>query len=243
MRIRLAICDERLPREAELSLMRRGFRVMTLPPSRHLSAPVASHTDMLLFKLGDEYISFADYCDEAPFVFTDLTTLLPGCRVTLTADEVESIHPKDARMNALLMGNLLFARADSVSEYIKKRCTEGGIRLVPVKQGYPACTTLRLTDRAAITADLGMAKALSENGVSVTVIGNGGISLPPYDYGFIGGCAGVYENTVYFIGDIDSHPDAERIKNAISALGMTVASLYGGPLLDLGGILFAEGEA
>ena len=91
-----------------------------------------------------------------------------------------------------------------------------------------------------ICADRGLERSFSANGIDVALIENGGIALPPYEYGFIGGATGVFGNKVYFIGDYKRHPSAEIIENALSSEGYTPISLSDEPLFDLGGLIFLE---
>jgi hypothetical protein len=149
-------------------------------------------------------------------------------------------YPEDVIFNSLTMGKRIYARLDSLSPYLKELALKMGYELRHVKQGYPACTALKLSDNAVITADEGLAETLTKDGVRVYRITDGGISLPPYEYGFIGGAAGVDGDRVYFLGDITSHPSASVILNAIEQEGMRAVSLASSQLLDLGGILFAE---
>ena len=243
MKIKIAITDSRISADMERALTLKGFRVITLPPFTRLSEAVASHTDMLICRIGDEFISYADYCEEASYVFTDLSVLLgpAGAKFSFTADEVCEKYPSDCRLNALKMGNKLFCRADSASPYLLERAHEAGYTVIPTKQGYPACTVLKLTEDSAITADHGMAKTLTENGIRVTLIENGGIELPPHEYGFIGGSGGVHDGVLYLFGSLDSHPCGESIKKAAESEGLAILSLSDAPLRDLGGIIFAEG--
>ena len=83
-----------------------------------------------------------------------------------------------------------------------------------------------------------MAKALRAAGIRVTEIEEGHIMLPPHQYGFIGGAAGCDGKNVYFLGNLDLHPDAEKIKSAILLEGLVPISLCDGGLIDLGGIRF-----
>ena len=59
---------------------------------------------------------------------------------------------------------------------------------------------------------------------------------------FIGGAAGVFGGRLYFLGDPKTHPSYEKISAAAEAASLTVVPLCDGPLRDLGGILFAEGD-
>ena len=131
----------------------------------------------------------------------------------------------------------IFCKSDTVSKAIIRLAERQRLEICHVKQGYPACTTLAFGNNA-ITADAGMADALSRKGVKVTLINNGDISLPPYEYGFIGGASAVYENKVYFLGDLSTHRDGVKIRSAIESAGYKVISLSDEPLSDLGGIIF-----
>ncbi len=241
MKIKIAIVDERIPIDALRALNARGFRVVTMPPSRKLPTPLASHTDMLLARVGGEYVTSADYLEEAPFGTQEIYDLT-RTKIHFTADIFGEEYPRDAIFNSLIMGEHLFIKADTASPYLLSLAKEKGYNIVPVKQGYPACTVLKLSETAAITADDGMKKALTECGVRVYKISSGGISLAPYEYGFIGGCAGIYDGCVYFMGNPKLHPDGEKIISAISAEGLRAVSLTTDRLLDVGGIFFTEGD-
>ena len=244
MKIKIAIVDSRISPEAERKLMLSGYRVLTLPPFSRLSEAVASHPDMLIKRIGNEYISYADYCEEASYVFSDLSLMTrgTGARFHFSADEVRAEYPHDVGLNALRMGNKLFCRTESASRLLLDIAAKNGIEAVNVKQGYPACTVLKLSDTAAITADRGMAAVLEKHGIRVTLIEQGDISLPPHEYGFIGGAGEVDGDRLYFFGDPKNHRDGDRIIAAAEAAGLKVIPLSGGALRDLGGIIFAEGN-
>ena len=244
MKIKIAITDSRISGEEERNLMLSGYRVITLPPFSKLSEAVASHPDMLIKRIGNEYISYADYCEEASYVFSDLSVLTAGsgARFSFSADEVSKKYPADVGLNALKMNGKLFCRKASASEMLLRYAEKAGLDIVNVNQGYPACTVLKLSESAAITSDAGMAKTLEKHGIRVTLIAAGSISLPPHEYGFIGGAGEVDGDKLYFFGNPILHPDADKIVAAAKAEGLTVVSLSNLPLRDLGGIVFAEGN-
>ena len=240
MKMRIAIVDGRIPGAMSRALACRGFRVIELPPSPRLGTAVSGHPDMLISRIGGEMITTADYCELAGAEISEIFDALHE-KFHFTADIHEAEYPKDGIFNALVMGKRLFARLDSLSEYLKAIAEQKGYELINTKQGYPACTALRLSDEAVITADEGMARVLSEHGIRVYKISPGGISLPPHEYGFIGGAASVHGGTVYFLGDAREHPSYPEIEAALRSEGLNAVMLGDGALLDLGGIIFAEG--
>ncbi len=216
--------------------MREGFLLIKLPPDKRLGEAVASHPDTVMFSVSGEIVTTAEYCDDAAYVFSDIRELSPGTRITFTSDERGDKYPLDCIMNALVIGRRIFCKADTVSRAIRDLAARRGYEIVHTNQGYPACTVLSFGN-SAITADAGLGSLLAECGIRVTLISEGSISLPPYQYGFIGGASGVVGSKVYFFGDISTHPDCEMICRAIREEGYTPVSLSDGELCDLGGII------
>lgn len=241
MKTKVAILDRRVDFEIERRLALYGYRVITLPPSPRLSAPIASHPDMLVSIVDGELVTTADYCDaaaaEISLIYDSLKT-----KFHFTGELHGEKYPGDVLFNCLILGKLAFARQKSLSPYLKELLTSKGYKLINVNQGYPACTALRLSPEAAITADSGMERALLAEGIRVYKIEDGGISLPPYPHGFIGGAGGCDGSRVFFLGDYKLHPSADIIGKAIAAEGLSAVCLSDAPLADLGGILFAEGD-
>ena len=232
------IVDERINEKCHRSLMIRGFNPILLPRDPSLGEAVASHPDTVLFRLKNEIFTTADYCDSAAYVFSDLREYAPHVKINFTADVRSPRYPEDCKMNALVMGKKIFAKTDTLSEAIADAARRNGYELIHTAQGYPACTVLPLGEADAVTADRGMAKVLSKNGINVTLISEGHIALPPHEYGFIGGTAGAADGKIYFFGDVATHPDADLIVKAIESAGFSAVSLSDETLRDLGGMIF-----
>ena len=238
--MRIALTDTRISQKCERALEIRGFHVIKMPPMSSLPEAMASHPDMLLAFLDGTILTSAEYCDTAAYVFCEIRELLPNIKIRFCDTAQGKEYPFDAVYNVLVVGKKLFCRAKTVAKEILEFAEEHGYEVIDVKQGYPACTTLTIGDRCAITADAGMKKALYESGIPVATIENGNILLPPYEYGFIGGAAGVYQDKVYFLGNLDLHPSASIIKEACIRAGATPISLSDEELSDLGRIIFLD---
>ncbi len=237
--MKICIVDERISEKCERSLLRLGFHIIKLPPAENAPAATASHTDIIMFYHKGRIIASAEYCERYPYIFSDIRELSPNCEFTFTDDVQGDKYPEDAVFNALTAEDSIFIKTDTASQAVIDYALTQGLKVVSTRQGYPACTVLSL-GRYAITADHGMAQLLSSHGINITLIENGGISLPPYEYGFIGGTAGIYGDTVYFLGDVTTHPDADKIQTAVKDAGFNVCSLSDEPLSDLGGIVFVD---
>ena len=238
--MRTVLVDERISAECYSSLQRCGFNVITLPKNPSLPEAIASHPDSLMFRYGDRLITTADYCDRAAYIFSDLREYYPALKICFTADTLGKRYPDDCRFNALTVGKNLVCRSESISEAILRMAEKNGLSVVNSRQGYPACTTLLIDEGNAVTSDEGMARLLTSLSVSVSLISAGGISLPPYEYGFIGGASFVCGDSVYFFGDPLLHPDGEKIAEAVLRAGKRIVALSSAPLADIGGALVFE---
>lgn len=234
--MKLLIVDNRIEEKMERALLKEGFYLIKLPPDPCLSNAIASHPDTVLFYLNGEIITTADYCEAAAYIFSDIREFKPDVKISFTADIRGSKYPSDCIFNALVIGNKIFCKSDSISRAVVDLAEKGGYEIVHTAQGYPACSVLAFGN-SAITSDRGLAAILSDKGVNVLLISTGGISLPPYEYGFIGGASGVVGRKIYFFGDLDTHPDSKAILKAIEAEGYTAISLCDGGLRDMGGII------
>ena len=232
-----AIVDSRISKACHSRLVAEGFSVITLPPFDRLGGPIASHTDMLIARVENNLVINRDYLSAHAEVIERIKEAAPGYNIILDDSPIGAEYPCDCVYNCLVTEDKIYT-AHTECQAIASLAQATKRTLVKINQGYPACTTLLLGKNALITADGGIAKVLSKDGFSVTLIENGDISLPPYEYGFIGGASGVFDNTVYFCGDVTAHRSFEAIKDAIEKTGMEYISLSDETLADIGGILF-----
>ena len=233
----ISIVDFRIPEDIEAALIREGFSVIKTEPYERLSLPLSGHPDMIFSKIGDSLFTPRDYFENHRALMDKIKSAAPSIRIITTEDLPSSDYPNDAKMNVLASGRALFLNPRSASPELLCYAKAAGLEIYSAKQGYPACTSL-IVGGSAITADRGMARLFSLAGLKVLTIEDGGISLPPYPFGFIGGASGIYRDRVYFIGDIDTHENADKIKEVCENEGFFPVSLGSSILLDLGGIIF-----
>ncbi len=236
--MRAVICDNRISTAAERRLEILGYYVIKIPSFSSLPEAISAHPDSLLCRIGDTVVATCEYCEKAAFIFSDIREFCPEVKLKFIDVTLESSFPGDARMNAAVIEKYLVANKKTITNEILEISEKVGLTLLNVNQSYPNCSILKLNDKNVITADIGIARKLREVGISVLLIRPGHISLPPYEYGFIGGAGGVDGKSVFFLGDIMTHPDGEKITEFIENLGMKVVSLSDGVLSDIGGILF-----
>lgn len=212
-----------------------AFNIDTIPIRccQRLSKPVASHADMLLHHLGDNRVVVADG-------ETYLTEKLQryGFAVTHSNICISNAYPNDIVLNAARVGNYLFAKSTELDPAIGCHCMEKHIEIIPAKQGYAKCSTAVVNRDSIITEDPSISEAAKKKGIDVLTITPGHVRLEGYNYGFLGGTCGLIgKNKLAFFGNIQTHPDYEKIRNFCVSKNVTLISLTDGPLIDVGGIL------
>jgi hypothetical protein len=234
----LALLGEDAPQKIADELCELGFSVRALPCDSRLSTPVRSHADMLMLPVGKVVFTSSEYLSVAEDIFNELES--HGYEIVACDAKIESEYPNDVAFDALVLKNAIIARLNSLPDEIKTYATAMGISLLDSKQGYAKCSAVRVSESAVITADKNIARAAEAAGADALLISAApeAIRLDGYDYGFIGGASGVLEDTVYFTGDISSHPDAERIAEFCKAHEKKMISVSSEPLNDVGGIFF-----
>lgn len=166
---------------------------------------------------------------------------------------------------ALLQAALAWHR-----EHYQRYNPSAKLQIVDVPQGYSRCCCLPVDDASFITSDRGIEKALLAHDADVLFIEKGHILLPGFDYGFIGGCGGNLfipqaanpnaaavkplqalhseankplakaARTIVFNGNLEAHPDYEKIAAFLSGRDIKLVYFKDFPLTDIGSILAEE---
>lgn len=212
-----------------------GFKIVTLPSDSRLPAPTASHADMLLFLIDTKIFCNEIYFKNNQNVFACIKEY--GYDVIPCDFEVKSLYPHDVALNQALIGKYVVGKQDSCAKEIIKYVSENTYSYLAIKQGYAKCSTLILNKKAIVTADDSIISIAKDLDIDVLKIRNASteIRLDGYDYGFIGGASAVYENNVYFFGNIELHQNGAQIQDFCKKHGFNVVSMSKEPLYDLGG--------
>ena len=232
--MRYVATDERIDKKCEMGLVGRGFELIKLPSFDLLQEPVAAHPDMLLFIGKGRVVCHKDYFAVAESEMLKISKLL-GAEIILSDEAINKEYPRDVLFNAASVGDVLVCRRDALSKEIAALYGEENI--INVKQGYAKCSTCVVCDKAIITADKSIAGKAQEKGIDVLVISPNGVRLDGYDCGFIGGASGADNENVYFCGNIDLHPDGEKIKAFCEKHGKEAVSLSDEPIYDYGTLM------
>ena len=210
------------------ALKQEGFEVTLLAPFSALENPVDTHADMLLLVV-----------DDTIFVHKYYEIDLDGFEKIIKIDEpISNKYPNDVLLNIAIVGKNAFCNTKFASKTVLQYLEENNFSIHHVAQGYSHCSTCIVSDNAIISADKGIVEAAKIVGIDALLISSGHISLPPYEYGFIGGVSGSNGDKIYFCGALNHHPDGEKIRNFTLKHKKIIVELTDSPLTDIGGIMF-----
>ena len=210
-----------------------GIESIPLMPYNRLDLPVSAHADMLFCILDKTVFCYEDYVKEQR-IYNSLVEC--GLNVVFVSNACNKDYPNDVSLNVLIMGKTLFCNEKYVAREILAYAKAHKYKVVNIKQGYAACSTLVIDENNAITSDFGIAEAIKRENKSVLVIKNDEIILKGYNCGFIGGATGVCGKKIFTFGDLNTLVDGDKIFNNILECKSTIVPILSGRVYDFGGI-------
>ncbi len=226
----LIIGDARLPEPVKKKLSAKGTFVPFSTQGLVYNA-LSGHPDIFFCQYG----SFLAVAPNLPEKYIDLLTQY---RVSFKKGKhpVGKNYPETAYYNAVI-SKQYFIHNPRLSDPVFRRFFQEK-KTIAVKQGYVRCNTLPLKNNVYLTSDKGILKALQKVHAEVHYFSPKGILLEGFDHGFLGGCLGILENTVFITGNLVRYAEGKRLYALLKGLNYRVEELYNGPLIDGGGIFF-----
>lgn len=231
--MKIAIIDCRADNKTVYALENIGFSVIPTIKLDFLYDAVLSHADIQIHCLGaDRFVcapeTFEYYKKHFPHAFE----LIKG------SSPLGSQYPDDIAYNTAAIGGSVICAQKYTDNVILSQYRRAGKKIINVRQGYAKCSTCVAGENAVITSDSGIAAAAELNGIDVLKISEGNIRLRGMNYGFIGGASGLAsEHTLAVNGNINTHPDADRIKTFCKHHKTEILCLKDGILEDIGTII------
>jgi hypothetical protein len=161
-----------------------------------------------------------------------------GCEIILGGRELKGRYPEDIAYNAARLGDLVICNLANSDEILLTYINSLGIRLINVKQGYSKCSICIVDKESIITSDKGIHDTVLKNGIESLLITPGNIDISGMNYGFIGGASGsLSNNSIGFTGNINNHPDFNKIFCFLQKHGKKSINLSKNRLVDMGTII------
>lgn len=215
--------------EKEVRAIVRTLNLPGLPP------PVSSHPDMQMLIPAEGVIVHAPNLDL--FLADQLKNL--GFELVPGEKTPGGSYPSDVPYNVAVVGRHAFLNTRHADGKVIQWLKKTGKTISHVNQGYAKCSVCILNEEAIITSDPGISDAARGQNIDVLFIPpQRSISLPGYDYGFIGGATGLLSGgRLAFCGDVNSLESSETIIAFLEKHGITPVSLGTGAVRDLGSLV------
>lgn len=213
------------------SLLKHSINTITLHSAPGFSSSLKDHADIQLCQIEDHLFIHP--------LFDSLTgeKISKYSKIIKCSKPISEAYPSDALYNACYTGKYLIHNLNYTAQEILDFCKDRNIPLIHINQGYARCSILPVNPEAVITADKKSADVIRKSGLDVLLIQNGFINLEGFKYGFLGGCCGIYNNIIYFAGNLNKHPDNEKILSFLEKYGKK-AEFLSEELIDIGSIFF-----
>lgn len=218
----------------EKSLICHGFEAVWMPDNPKLDVRLAAHADLSAVRIGDELIVAKHIFGNRELVKKITNS---GLKIQCCEKEQSGVYPNDINLCANISKEYIIHNFAYTDKALLDKCS---LKQINVKQGYANCMILSPDGFGLISADDGIEAAAVANGLKVLKIKKGHIKLEGFAEGFIGGASFVCGQTVYFTGDIRSHPDWRVITDFINCAGMDTVCLNEGLLIDIGSAVILD---
>ena len=232
-KIRHLFCSCDIDREIEENLERLDILPVKLRGLDIFATPVRNHPDMLCHHVGgSSWIFYKSVYENNKRAIDELSL-----EIILADDPQSGKYPANIALNAACIGRYIIC-TEKYTESLIAANSQCKHKILNVKQGYAKCSVCIVDENSIITSDVSIYNICVKNAIDVLLIRPGYINLQGYDYGFIGGCAGLIDvKSLAFTGDIKQHPDYENIKNFCDDRAVEIISLSQKKLYDYGSLL------
>lgn len=230
MSLPIVIIDARSPRQA-LEKLAKKFEVIPFQSHKITIDALSGHPDLFIFQDGKEIVI-------APNTPNEILQKINKKRYILGESFISEKVEDSIKYNCVATEQFFIhkkGKTDNKIIDIQKDKT-----FIHTNQAYTRCTTFPINENTFITSDSYTQKQLLAHNCSVLFVSPEDIQLPPYKYGFIGGCLGKYEDTIYINGNLSQHKQGSKIKAFIESNHLSISELHNSKLYDGGGIFFSD---
>lgn len=209
--------------------------ILYIPENPNVDEKLSGHTDLSVFKLNNSTLIMKNYLKGST-----ASTFLSQNNVTIIYDDSfqSFTYPYDCGLNAALIGNKLICNKKTASGILINECKKAGYEPIFVKQGYTKCSICPINEKAAITSDEGIYKALTDENLDIMLIKNDFIKLSGFNNGFFGGSAFMPDgNTLILTGKIPDKDETDKLHAFLSKYQVKIKYLSNDIISDIGGCI------
>lgn len=229
----ISFIDYRSTDEEKKSLLKLGIEILEVPKCNNVYEAIDGHVDIQLNVLNQKEKSIIINKD----INNDFKEKLNYFNIKYieSSSSLKNTYPGDIILNAAIIDdyiihNLKFTDKNLLDNIKSKK-------LISVKQGYAKCSILPVRGKAIITNDKAISTTLLKEDFDVLLLPPGDITLPGFNYGFIGGVGGkITPDILAFHGDLNCYAYGEEVKSFLKKYDVKPIYLKEGKLFDRGSI-------
>lgn len=205
-----------------------GHKIMIIEMTDITYRPVSSHPDIYMCSMGPGRPVYFGCPDKIGSKYPDNIIYNAACTGKYFIHNTKYTEPE---LLAFTNKNYF---AEISGSYSGK--THESLEIIDVPQGYTKCNTLIVDENSIITSDVGIYNSCYSK-LDILLIKTGHIILQNFNYGFIGGASGRIGDTIIFNGNLEQHPDYEKITAFIESRNFKIKYFTEYPLEDIGSII------
>lgn len=222
------LADNRIPDQAKTTLEKYG-EVRYVSSSGITYDAISGHPDIFICAKYNKLAVAPNSPEELQKYLTD-----KSIQFNIGSSGIGNRYPQTAKYNAIVTDQYLIHNTNITDKNLLSMFDSKEI--IHVKQAYTRCNLIPLKNNRFITSDKGIEKTLLNEGLEVLYVNPEGIILPGFENGFIGGACGIYQDSLFFIGNLDHFQEGQKIRKF--TFEYNIIELYDGPLFDGGSLIF-----
>lgn len=193
------ILDCTAPKEVEDNLKKFG-RVYLSARLNLKYKSVSTHPDMQIHFLNERLA----VCE--PTLYEYYRSILPDSIDIRRGDAaVGRTYPEDCAYNIAVVGKNVICNTEFAEKTILDFYQRNNYKIVHINQGYAKCNICPLDESRFITEDAGIYKTtVLIAGLRPILLPVGEVNLEGFDFGFIGGATGRFENEILITGRVEN---------------------------------------
>lgn len=224
----LAIVDARISKRALKKL--ENYATILLFETKNIVYPaISGHPDIFIFQ-NNEHLIVAPNIPKSILHSFDQHEIV----YDFGLNKLGQVHPFTTWYNASAGDSMLICKPQFTDDHILKLYDKSSI--IEVNQSYTRCSTLIIKKDFVLTSDVGIKKQMP----NLLYFEADKIILPGFKNGFLGGCMGLVNNTLFVNGNADLLKASIDFQIKAEALQLNLIELDSGPLTDIGSIFFID---
>lgn len=228
----LAIIDKRAPNAVKKNLSLYIDEVFEFESDAITYNSIAGHPDIFMYQDENNIVL-------APNTPIQLTSFLTENKVVFSTGKnpVGKSLKECVLYNCISTNHYFFCKKDHADVSIQN-LNSTKIQL-NIPQAFARCNMFAV-ENSFVTSDKGIVKVLKNNKLGYLYFDPSEINIIDHKNGFIGGTMGVYNDKVFFMGNILKHADGKVLEKFITNLNMEIICLGNDFLYDGGSIFFVK---